>query len=75
MIDQLLCKQNLILVPAYGRDYKTEEELHKAFWEDEKDFKFAGTSTYCSIRDFSNEYLTIRYDGLSKTTSIFAGKY
>lgn len=45
MINATLC-----LIPAYGRDYATEEDLLKD-WNDGKDFKMAG-GPYCSIRDF-----------------------
>ena len=42
----------MILVPAYGRDYKTEEDVFTDFWDKELDFRMAGTTAYCSIRDF-----------------------
>lgn len=43
----------LVLMPAYGRIYKTSEEAVQD-WKDGKDFKAVG-SGYCSIRDL--EYL------------------
>lgn len=43
----------LVLMPAYGRIYKTSEEALQD-WKDGKDFKVVG-SGYCSIRDL--EYL------------------
>lgn len=61
------------LTPAYGRDYKTHDEVVKAFMIDEKDF-VAANGQYCSIRDVAklglNE-VTIRYDRLRKLTVIF----
>lgn len=38
-----------ILVPAYGRNYKTEAEMHAA-WLQGFDFRMPN-SAYCSIRD------------------------
>lgn len=45
---------NLVVIPAYGRDYKTEIEA-LTDWLNGKDFEVAGPSRfrgkYCSIRD------------------------
>lgn len=40
----------MILVPAYGKDYKSKEEVLKA-WNDGKDFLMKPMDCYCSIRD------------------------
>lgn len=71
-IDSVLCQQNVILVPAYGRDYKTEEEVAKAYHSG-VDFKIVG-GPYCSVRNFPDVYVTIRFDRLRKTTSVFGDK-
>lgn len=39
----------VMLVPAYGKKYKTSDEVRSA-WKSGKDFKIVGGS-YCSIRD------------------------
>lgn len=54
----------LILVPAYGRSYKTEEACLKD-WNDNKDFVIEG-GPYCSIRDLESmkedwSVISIRY--------------
>ncbi len=61
----------LTLVPAYGRDYATEELAKKA-WEEGKDFKIATAISpdcgrYTSIRDrslFPGQHVKIRYNKL-----------
>ncbi len=68
----------MILVPAYGRDYKTEEEVFNDFWNKELDFRMAGTTAYCSIRDFKaaeQEIAVIRYNGFEETAYIHFNKY
>ena len=60
---------NLTLIPAYGRNYKTREEIIKA-WEEGKDFKIATVAhkdcgRYTSVRDlkeFPGTYVKIRYN-------------
>jgi hypothetical protein len=52
----------LELVPAYGRTYKTTNEMEQD-WNDGKDFKIRGGGPYCSIRDIhlmKGEYTLIR---------------
>lgn len=62
---------DLTLVPAYGRDYPTEEFAKKA-WEDGRDFKIQCVMSpyngkYTSIRDLSDfpgDHVKIRYNKL-----------
>lgn len=57
-----------IVIPAYGRDYKSVQALIKDL-NDGKDFKATafGNEVYCSIRDFDNfESVIARYDGLKQ---------
>lgn len=50
-----------VLTPAYGRNYKTAAEAQKDF-TDGKDWKFALTGQYCSIRDFERgSSIELRY--------------
>lgn len=54
---------HLFLLPAYGRSYKTTEEILTE-WEAGKDFKLYGSGSYCSIRDLErlqrlNNHVTI----------------
>lgn len=44
----------MILVAAYGRHYPTTAHAIEDYYAG-KDFKIAGTSTYCSCRDFINQ--------------------
>lgn len=48
------------LVPAYGRDYKTEYEVVQD-WQAGKDFRTV-SGQYCSIRDFPNMPVPIRFN-------------
>jgi len=48
------------LVPAYGRDYKTKEEVEKD-WKAGKDFQCVN-GQYCSIRDFPGQKVSIRFN-------------
>lgn len=41
----------LVIMPAYGRNYKNREEVVEA-WKSGKDFKVVG-GPYCSIRDLA----------------------
>ena len=60
------------LTPAYGRDYKSEEQVLKSF-NDGKDFTYNDISSpydgkYCSIRDFKpGQRLKFRYDKLAES--------
>lgn len=61
----------MLVVPAYGRDYKSAKEA-KADWKAGKDFIINDFfSPYdgkpCSIRDTKDQVL-IRYDKLRKVT-------
>jgi hypothetical protein len=52
-----------VLTPAYGRDYRTKDEVIKAF-ESGKDFRFnyIGRTTNCSIEDMEyGEPIKFRY--------------
>lgn len=56
------------LFPAYGREYKTASEV-KTDWRAGKDFQTC-TGKYCSIRDFPDQSVTIRYAQMRKCTVI-----
>lgn len=72
----------MILVPAYGRDYKTATAVKKD-WEAGNDFKICDVSSrwngsYTSIRDYSADDAQwkcsyIRYNHLENLT--FIGKW
>lgn len=60
---------NATLVPAYGRDYKSREEVERAF-EAGKDFYLAsifhGLRSYVSKRDFeAGDSVKLRYRQLT----------
>lgn len=55
------------LTPAYGRDYKNKKEVIEAYKQG-KDFIYAPTGQYCSIRDFEGQVVMLRYDKLKKIT-------
>ncbi len=57
----------LTLTPAYGRDYKNKKDVIQAYIQG-KDFIFAPTGQYCSIRDFKGQQVMLRYDKLRKVT-------
>jgi hypothetical protein len=61
------------LVPAYGRDYKSQKEV-LADWNTGKDFRMEPQGCYCSKRDFEKEKGTvtvnIRYAKLTKVLPI-----
>ncbi len=66
----------LTLIPAYGRDYKSQAEVHKD-WDDGKDFKIADISckwdgSYTSIRDMAGNYdrVKIRYNKLTQIAMV-----
>lgn len=53
------------LVPAYGRDYKTKDDV-LAGWNAGNGFR-CSNGQYCSKRDFlAGTRITVRYDKLSK---------
>lgn len=52
------------LMPAYGRDYKSKAEVIAALKSGD-DFKTANGS-YCSLRDFPNQEITVRYKKLTQ---------
>lgn len=58
------------LIPAYGRDYKSQREVTAA-WDARKDFLIAGIDAdagrYTSKGDWSGNEVTIRYDRLRKS--------
>jgi len=66
---------NITLVPAYGRDYKSQAEVIAA-WSEGKDFLIASLShpshgKYCSIRDFGGySGIKLRYNKLKKVVVI-----
>jgi len=56
------------LVPAYGRDYKTPEEV-KAHWDAGKDFLIADVGNrwdgkYTSKTDWAGKHVRIRFNRL-----------
>lgn len=55
-----------VLVPAYGRDYRSRAALLKD-WVNGKDFACAWSGQYCSCRDFQEDK-QFRYDKSQKTT-------
>lgn len=61
-----MINDTITLVPAYGRDYKDEEEVYNSYTALEQDFKIAGTTSYCSVRDFRTQdtLVCIRYNKL-----------
>lgn len=64
----------VVVVPAYGRDYKTKKEV-LADWLDHKDFKiedmFHGYGRKVNIDDKpANWILEVRYDRLRKVMLI-----
>jgi len=55
-----------VLTPAYGRDYKSADEVIKAYREG-KDFVFHNPADqydgmYCSCRDFPGQRVELRFD-------------
>ena len=65
-----------ILLPAYGRDYKSPNQVKKAFLNG-KDFTlrtFDQRDVYCSIRDFEmGAIVELRYKNLSCVTTLKLG--
>jgi len=54
-----------VLTPAYGRDYKSADEVIKAY-RDGKDFVLHNPTSryddmYCSCRDFPGQRVELRY--------------
>ena len=64
------------LTPAYGRDYKSAEEVRSAFFE-RRDFVIADVScrwngSYANINDLKDyDSVSIRYDKLRRVTIIY----
>lgn len=59
----------LVLVPAYGRTYRSVEALRNA-WEAGHDFKIFGGGPYTSIRDIE----ALKADSSSVTLSDFVSR-
>jgi hypothetical protein len=59
----VILMNTLHAVPAYGRSYKTNEDLITD-WLDGKDFKIEGGS-YFSIRDYEMLSVTLGYDDIA----------
>lgn len=57
------------LTPALGRDYKNKKDVIEAYKQG-KDFIYAQTGQYCSIRDFKGQQVMLRYDKLKKITQV-----
>ena len=57
------------LTPALGRDYKNKKAVIEAYKQG-KDFIYAPTGQYCSIRDFKGQQVMLRYDKLKKITPV-----
>lgn len=62
-----------ILTPAYGRDYKSAKAVI-ADYEGGKDFILNDITSqwdgkYCSIRDFPEEVIQLRYNKYRKVTT------
>jgi hypothetical protein len=58
----------MIVIPAYGRDYRTEAEALEA-WNSGADFRIADIScpwdgSYVSKREITNEQVKIRFNKL-----------
>lgn len=66
---------HLFLLPAYGRSYKSTEEIQQA-WDAGNDFKLYGSGSYCSIRDIDrlqrlNNHVTIVDPRTSQQLKVF----
>jgi hypothetical protein len=61
----------LEVIPAYGRDYKTQAEV-KAAWESNLDFLVAPLGPYINKQDAEREdaNVIIRYDRLRKVVGV-----
>ena len=63
------------LVPAYGRDYTTPEQVKKD-WEANKDFRIADIGQgredgrYTSKRDWEGKWVRIRFSHLQQITIV-----
>lgn len=49
-----------ILLPAFGREYKSAEEITVAYFLG-KDFFWYNLGCYCSCRDFVNQEVNLKY--------------
>jgi hypothetical protein len=66
----------MILIPAYGRDYKTEKQAMADYLAG-KDFKIADIScpwdgSYASCRDFKGKEVKIRFNQLQDFVLVIA---
>ncbi len=66
-----------VLTAAYSRMYKTEAEVVEAYLSG-KDFMLNNISSqwhrsYCSIRDFPNETIELRYGSMNEHLTIMKG--
>lgn len=61
----------LEVIPAYGRDYKTPEEVLTA-WEQNLDFQVAPFGPYVNKQDADNfgESVRIRFDNMKKVVGV-----
>lgn len=55
------------VTPAYGRDYKSAAAAI-VDWKSGKDFLAQPQGQYCSIQDFPDSAVTIRYAQMRKVT-------
>jgi hypothetical protein len=64
-------KMWLELIPAYGRDYKNQAEVKKA-WNEQNDFLVAPFGPHINKQDAEREgaNIIIRYDRLRKVVGI-----
>jgi hypothetical protein len=64
----------MTLAPAYGRDYKSQEAVRTAFFEN-KDFQAmdlfsTGMTSMKELKQMGKSYVNIRYDKLRKSVRI-----
>ena len=64
-------KRDFHLTPAYGRDYRSKDEVAAA-WHQGKDFVLATTGQYCSKRDLAEMpgQVWVRYGNLRKVMRV-----
>lgn len=61
----------LEVIPAYGRDYRNQADVKKA-WMDNLDFRIAPLGPYINKQDADNfgENVIIRYDNMKKVVGV-----
>lgn len=61
----------LEVIPAYGRDYKTQAEVKEA-WSQNLDFLIAPLGPYINKQDAENfgENVIVRYDNMRKVVGV-----